>query len=143
MADIIPHRAIALIGSGVIDLDSDTMVATLYTSSATFTSESEDYSATNELATANGYTQLNEAITGQSIIVNDTDNRAQFDIGDITWTASGGDIGPARYCAVVDTQGGLNKYVYIMDFVTDKTANDGTDFKITIDASGLFLMYQF
>lgn len=142
MADIIPHRAIALIASGTIDLDTDTMVATLYGSGAVFTSESEDYSSTNELATANGYTQLDEAITDQAVIVNDTDNVAQFDIGDITWTATGGDIGPARYCAIVDTQGGLNKYVYIMDFSSDKTANAGTDFKITIDPSGLFKMYQ-
>ena len=142
MADIIPHRAIALIASGIIDLNSDSMVATLYNSSATFTSESEDYSSTNELTTANGYTRLDKAISGQSVIVNDTDNVVQFDIGDISWTASGGDIGPARYCAIVDTQGGMNKYVYIMDFESNQTAIDGCDFNVIIDPSGLFLISQ-
>lgn len=142
MADIIPHRAIALIGSGVIDLDDDSMYATLYGSGATFTSESEDYSTTNELATGNGYTRLGEAVTGQTTTVNDTDNVVQFDIGDITWTASGGDIGPAQYCAIVASGTYGTKYLYIMDFGSEKTANDGTDFKITIHSSGLFLMYQ-
>lgn len=142
MADIIPHRAIALIASGTIDLDNDAMYATLYSSSASFSSESEDYSSTNELSTANGYTQANKAITGQNLIGNDTDNVVQFDIGDITWTASGGDIGPARYCGIIASGTYGRKYLYIMDFGTDKTANDGTDFKITIDSSGLFLMYQ-
>lgn len=140
MADIIPISAIALIGSGVINLDSDSMVATLHSSDAAFTYESENYDNTYELDTNYGYTQLDKTITGQSITKDGL--YTLFDIDDITWTASGGDIGPTRYCAIVDTQDNINKYVYIMDFNSSKSANDGTDFKIIPSTSGLFQIYQ-
>jgi len=140
MADIIPVSLIALVASGTVDLDSDTMVATLHTSGAAFTYASENYVSTYELPTGSGYTQLNEAITGQAVAHSGL--YTTFDIADVSWTAAGGDIGPARYCALVDTQGAMNKYVYIMDFVSDKTANDATDFKIVVNSSGLFKMYQ-
>lgn len=140
MADIIPISLIALVASGTVDLDTDSMVATLHSSGAAFTYASEDYANTYEMPTGSGYTQLDMAVTGQQ--VSHSGLYATFDIADVTWTAAGGDIGPARYCAIVDTQGGINKYVYIMDFLTDKTANDGTDFKIVVNASGLFKMYQ-
>jgi hypothetical protein len=113
-------------------------VACLYTSSASFTTDSMAYAATNELATANGYTRKDMAVTGRTVTLDDTNNHIMYDAGDLTWTAVSGDIGPARYCAFVDTQLGADKYLYVIDFVSDKTANAGTDFKITIDPSGLF-----
>jgi hypothetical protein len=37
---------------------------------------------------------------------------------------------------------GESKYLYIIDFGSDKTANTGTDFKVTIDVSGLMRSRQ-
>lgn len=141
MADIIFHAFIAHMGSGNVDWENDTLRAALYSDISNFTADSETYSNTNELATQYGYTQNNKAVTGAAIIDNDTDDVVQFDIGDITWTASGGAIGPASGCLIYDVTNGSG-VVYLIDFAASKQADDGTDFKITIDASGLFLGRQ-
>jgi hypothetical protein len=142
MADIITNSAQLRLGSGFLDWTNNTVVACLYNSSASFSATSENYSSTNELSTAYGYTQLNKSVTDKTVSLDAVNNHTIYDCGDITWTASGGNIGPARYCAFVDTLSGVNKYIYIIDFTTDKTANTGTDFKITIDSSGLFRSRQ-
>lgn len=142
MSDIITNTAQGLLGSGRLNWPVDTVVACLYNSSATFTADSDVYSSTNELATNYGYTQLNKAITSKTVTLDDANDHTVYDCDDITWTASGGAIGPARYCAFVDTSGSINKYLYIIDFASDKTADNGTDFKITISTSGLFRSRQ-
>lgn len=142
MADIITNAAQALLGSGRINWPNDSVMACLYTSSASFDADSYAYSSSNELATAYGYTQLNKAVESKTVTIDGANDEIMYDCGDLTWTASGGDIGPARYCAFVDTSGGMNAYLYIIDFGSDKTANSGTDFKITIDSSGLFRSRQ-
>jgi hypothetical protein len=142
MSNIITNEAQLRIASGLLVWPTNTVVATLYTSSATFTTDSSSYSDTNELPTGSGYTQLNKSVTGKTISLDDSLNEIVYDCDDIEWSPTGGDIGPARYCALVDTQGGANKYLYIMDFGSDKTANDETLFKIIINASGLFRTRQ-
>lgn len=142
MADIITNECQLRLGSGLLNWSSNTVVACLYTSSASFTKDSSAYTATNELATNYGYTRKNYSVTDKTVTLDDANDETMYDCADITWTANGGDIGPARYCALVDTQGSADKYLYIIDFGSDKTANTGTDFKITIDASGLFRTKQ-
>jgi hypothetical protein len=138
MADIITNEAQLRIASGLMVWPTNSVVACLYNSSASFSATSSSYSSTNELATSGGYTQLNKSISGKTITLDAVNNQVMYDCDNITWTASGGSLGPARYCAFVDTQGGANKYLYIMDFSTNKTADDTTDFRITVDVSGLF-----
>ena len=113
----------------------------MYSDISNFNADSTVYSNTNELASANGYTQNAKAVASGNIILNDTDNVAQYDVADITWTAAGGAIGPASGALIYDVTNGSG-LVYLMDFAAAKTADGGTNFKITIDASGLFLMRQ-
>lgn len=141
MADIIFNAFHSDLGSGNIDWPNDTLRAALYSDISGFTKDTDIYTNTNELATANGYTQDNKAVTGATITTNDADDVSQYDIADITWTASGGSIGPASGCLIYDVTAS-NRAVYLIDFGSAKTADDGTDFKITIDASGLFLARQ-
>lgn len=141
MADIIFNAFLGDLGSGNIDWENDTLRAAMYSDISGFTKDTDVYTSTNELATNFGYTQDSKAVTGGAITVNDTDDVAQYDIADITWTASGGAIGPASGCLIYDVTAG-SRAVYLIDFAAAKTADDGTDFKITIDASGLFLARQ-
>lgn len=141
MADIIFNNFIHDLGSGLINWESDTLRAALYSDISAFDKDTVSYSNTNELTSANGYTQNNKAVTGGNIIQNDADDVVQYDIGDITWTASGGQIGPASGCLIYDVTNESGA-VYLIDFGEAKTADNGTDFKITIDASGLFLGRQ-
>jgi hypothetical protein len=142
MSDVITNEAQLRLASGLLVWPTNTVVACLYTSSATFTKDSSAYSSANELSSINGYTQLNKSVTGKTISLDDTNDQIIYDCDDIVWTATSGDIGPARYCALVDTQGGANKYLYIVDFLVDKLANSLTDFRVSIDASGLFRSRQ-
>ena len=48
-----------------------------------------------ELATLNGYTQGGVALNQGSVV-----SSTNVDMSDAQWTASGGSIGPASYCAL-------------------------------------------
>lgn len=134
--DILTNHFLLSIASGTFNYLDDSVYACLYGSGASFSVDSVDYTATNELSSGNGYNRLDKLVTDKTISI--SDNKVIYDCSDITWTASGGVIGPARYMALVSD----NKYLYIMDFLEDKTAGDGTLFRITIDTSGLFKSYR-
>jgi hypothetical protein len=139
--NIITNYNLLSTASGSMSFLNDSIVACLYTSGAAFTTDSEDYTTTNELATAFGYTRLNKAITAKTITLDDVLNQAVYDCGDLTWTCSGGSLS-AQYCALVDTQDARNKYLYIIDFGETKSADDLTDLKIIISSSGLYRTSQ-
>ena len=89
-----------------------------------------------QLTTANGYTQDSKALTNVAVSVVTT-NDAKFDADDVSWTASGGDIGPASYALIYnDTDVDKPPVAYIA-FGEAKTANTGTPFNITWDAAGI------
>jgi hypothetical protein len=138
--DIITNACQALLGSGLLHWGTDTIYACLYSSGAAFTKDSVAYTATNELATNYGYTRKTYPLASKTVTWDDANDQIMYDCADLTWTAAGGDIGPARYCAMVHS--GESKYLYIIDFGSDKTANTGTDFKVTIDVSGLMRSRQ-
>lgn len=126
-----------------ITLRSATIKVTLHTSSYTFAATHSVYAdLTNELATANGYTNGGLTATpswGQSGGV------ATFDLADAIWTASGGSITARR--AVVRAVGTFNSQVdpliasVLLDTTpADVTATAGTQLKIQWNASGVFTL---
>jgi hypothetical protein len=86
--------------AGMTDWLTHDVRATLHTSTwvpNTATNEVKA-DATNELTTANGYTALGQSLTTKS--VDDSGATKKFICADFSWTASGGSIGPFRYCAI-------------------------------------------
>ncbi len=143
MADLIYHNALAEMGNGGLDFDTDTLKVILVTSTYT---PSVDHAAltdvnTNELSEANGYLTGGDTVTG-TVTDSDANDNAVFDITDPTWTASGGSIGPCRYGILYSDTHATDAVIYCFDFATDRTAEDGADFTITIDSGGLFTMAQ-
>ncbi len=143
MADIIYHNALAEMGNGGLDFDTDALKTILVTSSYT---PDVDHAAltdvnTNELSTANGYTVGGVAVTG-TVTDSDANDNVVFDITDPSWTASGGSIGPCRYAILYSDTHATDAVIYCFDLTTDRTAEDGADFTITIDSGGLFTMAQ-
>lgn len=118
----------------------DTYTINLYsafTHDATATTKTAAESGATQLTTANGYTQ--DAKNLASVAVNTvTTNDAAFDAEDVTWTASGGDIGPARYALIYNNTDTNDPPVASIDFGENKTANAGTDYKIVWNAGGIF-----
>lgn len=127
-----------------IDLSTPpTVNVTLHTSSFVPDAEADVVYAdvSNELATANGYTNGGQALAGVSWAQSTT--VAIFDANDTVWTAAGGSI-TARY-AVLRAVGTFNTQVdpliaYILLDTTpaDVTATDGNTLTLQWHANGIF-----
>lgn len=129
--------------NGLIDFDSHSFKIALFSSASncnTLSGTTALASLTNQLSTANGYTQNSKAVTittsnsSGTITVDETTNP--------TWTASGGSI-TARFAVIYDDTHASKQAVCVCLLDTapaDVTATDGNTFTITINASGLFTM---
>lgn len=127
------------IADGSIDLDTDTFKIILLDSSHTFTATNTqltDVSA-NEIANGNGYTTGGATLS--SVTWTESSGTVTFDAADVTWTASGGSITATDAVIYDDTSTG-DLLVASIDFGGSQTAGDGTDFKITWNASGIFTL---
>lgn len=99
-------QAKLFMGNGSLDFDANTVKIALYSSSAAPAVTDTAYSTTNELATANGYTQGGTTVTTSVSAAGSTTTIAQT--SNAVWTASGGSIA-ARFgrMYVVGTYGGV------------------------------------
>ncbi len=125
-------------------LRSTTFKVTLHNSSYTFAATHSVYAdLTNELSTANGYT--NGGLTLTSVTWGQTSGTATFDAADATWTASGGSI--VARTAVVRAIGTFNGQVdplvcrILLDNTPgDVTATAGNPLTLQWNASGIFAL---
>jgi hypothetical protein len=131
------------IANGDIDLNGHSFKIALFSSASncnTLSGVTNLASLTNQLATANGYTQNTKSVTittansGGTITVDETTNPS--------WTASGGSI-TARFAVIYDDTHASDQALCVCLLDTtpaDVTATDTNTFTITINASGLFTM---
>ncbi len=133
------------LGDGTFDLNSNTFVVTLHTSSYTPNAGTHTVSAdlTNELSTANGYTS--GGATLGSVSWTRSGGTVTFDAADTTWTASGGSI-VARY-AVIRASGTLNSrvnplvaYILLDTTPADVTTTTGNTLTLQWNASGILTL---
>jgi hypothetical protein len=89
-----------------------------------------------EVANGNGYTTGGQNLSSVSVTIVTT-NDAKFDADNVSWTASGGDIGPATHAVVFNGTETNDPPVLVVDFDGAQTAGDGTDFNINWDADGI------
>lgn len=117
---------------------SDAYKVELLNNSATFTASDTtkaavDGSGSYEVS-GNGWDVGGEATTLSVSLT--TTNDATIDATDISVTATGGPIGPA-YKALLYNDTDSDHPVAFIDFGEAKTADEGTDFKITWNAAGV------
>ena len=123
-------------------LRAATIKVTLHSSTYTFAATHSVYAdLTNELTTANGYTNGGATLT--SVTFSQTSGTATFDAADTTWTASGGSIVARR--AVIRVVGTINSQVdpLIASILLDTTPADvttttGNVLTLAWNASGIF-----
>jgi len=125
--------------TGNVDTDTDVFKIILCSSSSNeaTTSVVALASLTNQLATANGYTQNDKTLTVTDSQVSGT---YTFDSDNAVWTASGGPI-TARYAVIYDDTHPSDliiAHVLLDDTPADVTATDGNTFTVTMNASGIF-----
>lgn len=110
----------------------------LLNDSATFTASHSALTSVNNSGayevSGNGWDAGGEPITLASTLV--TTNDAIVDSGDLSITASGGNIGPAYKAVVYDDADGSDKPLWFVDFDGAKTADSGAAFNWTVDADG-------
>lgn len=108
----------------------------LVTSATAPTADTNTLSQLTEIAAGNGYTSGGVSLDKNStdfdtITEEDTDDRGEIQIKDLTWTASGGDIPDsgdgARYAVLTDdnvTVGSREVYAW-WDLESDRSVSDG------------------
>ncbi len=131
------------LGDGTFDMNTNTFVVTLHSSSYTPNASSHTVSAdlTNELSTANGYTSGGATLA--SVTWTRSGGTVTWDAADTVWTASGGSI-VARY-AVIRASGTLNSrvnplvaYILLDTTPADVTTTAGNTLTLQWNASGIF-----
>lgn len=88
------------IGNKEVDFDADTLKAILLADTYTPDESADDVYAgisANELATGFGYTAGGLTLTGVTWAL------GVLDADDLSWTASGGTIGPFKHVVIIDT----------------------------------------
>lgn len=127
-----------------VAIRSASIKVTLHTSSYTFAATHNVYAdLTNELSTANGYTNTGLALA--SITWGQSGGTATFDAADSVWTASGGSIVARR--AVIRAVGTFNAQVdpllasILLDTTpADVTTTTGNTLTLQWNASGIFTL---
>ena len=135
------------IADGDIHFDTDAFEIALYLSTSncdTLSGTTGLANLTNQVATANGYTQADGAAGGKVLAVTSANAAGTITIdGDNpVWTASGGPI-TARFAVIIDGTHASNQAIAVCLLDTapaDVTATDGNTLTITMNASGIFTL---
>jgi hypothetical protein len=88
------------------------------------------FTTSDELANGNGYT-TGGVLSGVPVLTeDDTNHWGQVVIPTLTWTASGGSIGPSASLIIIDLGTSDNTIVGNLDFSGDQTAVNGSTFVV-------------
>ena len=132
MSSGIYNRFKANLMNKVVDLEADTIKVALYDNSHSFTATDTDYTTTNELATAGGYTQAGATLAGKAVTEAATTKWDGTDLALTTATFT------AYHAVIYDSTAG-NDLICSIDFGGAKTVAAGT-FTIQWDASGIITL---
>ena len=131
MATTVSNKIKYLLAKKAIDFSADSFKIILMQSGFTFDKDTHhgyaDVSA-SELATGNGYTANTKTLAGVAVTEDDTDDRTEVTWSNVTWTASGGSIGPSPGAIIFDdtvTTPTADPIVQYIDFGGDQTQADG------------------
>ena len=131
MATAASNKLKYLLASKIIDFANDSFKIILMGTGFTFDKDTHhgyaDVSA-SELSTGNGYTKNTKTLAGVAVTEDDTDDRCEITWSNVTWTASGGAIGPSPGAIIYDdtvTTPTDDPIVGYIDFGGDQTQADG------------------
>ncbi len=120
----------------VHNLGSDTLKV-LLTNTAPSLSNTVKADISGELSTANGYTAGGATIT----VTSSAQSSGLYTLiaSDVTWTASGGSIGPFRYAVIYNDTASNDELIGYIDYGYSVTVSSGQTFTIDFDqTSGLY-----
>jgi hypothetical protein len=85
----------------------------------------------SELASGYGYTTGGSSLVLEALSEDDVNDRAEVVFNNISWTASGGSIGPSAGAIIIDDTHASDCIVGYIDFSGSQTATDGGSFQVT------------
>ena len=132
MASGIYNRFKANLMNKEVDLEADTIKVALYDNSHSFTASDTDYTTTNELATAGGYTRGGATLSGKAVTEAAT---TKWDATDISWASATF----SAYHAVIYDSSVSNDLILSLDFGGVQTISSGT-FTIQWHTSGIITL---
>jgi hypothetical protein len=118
------------------NLGSDTLKV-LLTNTAPSLSNTQKSDISGELSTANGYTSGGATVT----VTSSAQSSGLYTLiaTDVTWTASGGSIGPFRYAVFYNSSASNSELIGYLDYGYSITVASGQTFTLDFDAvSGLY-----
>jgi len=125
------------LGKKQVDISADTFKIILMNDSFAFDKDAHatladvTASPSAELATGYGYTRQNKELSGGSWAEDDSEDKGLRTFDNVSWTASGGSIGPTGSAVVYDDTTSDKTVVGCIDYGTDYTVPDGASFQIT------------
>lgn len=130
------------VGRKRIDLLNDVFKIILV-NAYTFNAAHNKYAdvSNKELPTSHGYTVGGIAIANKTWAWDNTNQFTKLDGDDISWHASGGDIGPFTGAIIVDTtvtSPTATRLMQYIDFGGAQTILNNSDFKLVVNANGVF-----
>lgn len=129
----VPNHIKYLLATKAVDFANDSFKIILMNTTFAFNKDTHATLADvtdDQLSTGYGYTQDNKTLSGVTVTENDTTDNATAVWSDITWTASGGAIGPTGAAIIYDDTVSGDPVVMCIDFGADYTASDGFSFQI-------------
>ena len=131
MSSTVANKLKFLLASKAIDFANDSFKIILMASGFVFNLDTHhayaDVSA-SELATGYGYTRNTKTLSSVLVTEDDTNDRTEVTWANITWTASGGSIGPTPGAIIFDdtvTTPTVDPIVGYIDFGGEQTQADG------------------
>jgi len=131
MANTIANKLKYLLAVGAIDFSTDIFKIILMDTGFVFDKDTHhgyaDVSG-EELPTGNGYTAGAKTLTGVTLTEDDVDDRTEIRWANVTWTASGGSIGPTPGAIIFDdtvTTPTADPVISYIDFGGEQTQADG------------------
>ena len=117
------------------NLGSDTLKV-LLTNTAPSLSNTVKADISGELSTANGYTAGGATIT----VTSSAQSSGLYTLiaSDVTWTASGGSIGPFRYSVIYNDTAANDELIGYIDYGYSVTVASGQTFTIDFDQTSGF-----
>jgi hypothetical protein len=128
MATLASNKIKYLLATAAINFPSDTFKIILMASGFVFNPDSHEKYAdisANELANGSGYTTGGETLLNVAVTEDDSDDCAKIVWDDMTWTASGGAIGPTPGAIIFDDTAANDPIVGYIDFGSEQTQADG------------------
>jgi hypothetical protein len=124
------------LGKKLVDVSADSFIIILMDNAFAFDKDAHATLAdvisapSAELATGNGYTRQTKALSGGAWAEDDPGDKGARTFDNVTWTASGGSIGPTGCAIIYDDTTSDDTVVGCIDFGVDYTIPDGSSFQI-------------